>query len=85
LAALAGFLIAGLLATASSAAPNPGVPTDAGPKGPLSRTDAGRPTALPQKDGGSPSEDKEVVENLELLEHLQEADMLELLLPVRDH
>ena len=56
----------------------PGRARDAGPPLATSRHDAGpRPAQLHP-------EDVEVLENLELLEHLPESDVLELLLPVRD-
>jgi hypothetical protein len=51
--------------------------------------DAGGPVTASTLDGGPratplSAEDVEVVSNLELLEHLPESDVLDLLLPLRD-
>ncbi|MGO9829493.1 MAG: hypothetical protein ACLPJH_05090 [Myxococcaceae bacterium] len=50
--------------------------------------DAGRLLPKSSPDGGPPlsleAEDQAVVRDLELLEHLSEAELLEVLLPVRD-
>jgi hypothetical protein len=79
------------LAAASASEPQPAAPgarpSDAGP---ASRArDAGLPLARERGDGGPPAaplgvEDVEVLENLELLEHLPEGEVLELLLPSGD-
>ena len=81
-----GWLVAGVSAA------QPGAPEsstrDAGPRSLAQRTDAGGPLSARGRDGGAVSPikaaDQEVVDNLELLEHLPEADLLPLLLPVRD-
>lgn len=86
-AALATLCTALALAAASAAEPtaeagrdggNPARPQDGGGPLPVSAHDAGRTAA------GLSAEDLEVVENLELLEHLPESDVLDLLLPLRD-
>lgn len=62
-------------------APDAGVSSrarDAGPPFFLTALDAGRAAQALSL------EDREVLENLELLEHLPESDVLELLLPLRD-
>ncbi len=77
------FLLVGLtVAGASWALPwlDAGAPGDAGR---ARAEDAGHPAGLARGDGGTEL-DPEVVENLDLLEHLDEAQLLELLLPVRD-
>ena len=85
-------LCTALALTATSAADQraPGStprPPDAGS---LARAhDAGVPLAASTRDGGPrpvplSAEDREVVENLELLEHLPESDVLDLLVPLRD-
>ena len=79
---MVGWMVAGVSAAAQPAAPESST-WDAGP-----RTDAGGPLSARGRDGGAASPinaaDQEVVDNLELLEHLPEADLLPLLLPVRD-
>ncbi len=83
-------LVAGLtLAGASAAGPvGPGrAGADGGPAEP-GRADAGRPSPNASRDGGQAllldAQDQAVVRDLEGLEHLGEAELLELLLPVRD-
>jgi hypothetical protein len=80
-----------LLLAAASASEQPQAATsaraDAGP--PARARDAGLPFAATVRDAGPSAaqlrlEDAEVLENLELLEHLPESDVLELLLPVND-
>jgi hypothetical protein len=88
-AALATLCSALVLAAAAPAAqPAPAArPPDAG--APARARDAGPPLSAALRDGGTATlplgaEDLEVVENLELLEHLQESEVLDLLLPLRD-
>ena len=78
-------LLVGLtLAGASRASPWPRAGA-AGDAGPARVEDAGRPASSGPGDGGTAAElDLEVVENLDLLQHLDEAQLLEFLLPVRD-
>lgn len=62
--------------------PDAGIPAhahDAGPPPAASVRDAGPTAAAPMS-----TEDLEVIENLELLEHLPESDVLDVLLPLRD-
>jgi hypothetical protein len=85
-------LCSALVLAAASAAEQPssapGVrPLDAGV--PARATDAGVALSAAAHDAGQSAaplglEDLEVLENLELLEHLPESDVLELLLPVGD-
>jgi hypothetical protein len=80
-AALATLCSALLLAAAAARPPDAGAPSRA--------RDAGPPLCASPRDGGGAAlplgaEDLEVVENLELLEHLPESDVLDLLLPLRD-
>ncbi len=77
------FLLVGLTVAGASWAlplPDAGASGDAGP---ARAEDAGRLAGFAPGDGGTEL-DLEVVENLDLLEHLDEAQLLELLLPVRD-
>ncbi len=75
--ALVSLLVGWMVAGVSAAQPDAG-----------RRPDAGGPLSARGRDGGATSPlnaaDQEVVDNLELLEHLPEADLLPLLLPVRD-
>jgi hypothetical protein len=80
-----------LALAAASASEQPGAgrgarPPDAGV--PARARDAGTRPSATGRDGGAAEpfglEDLEVVENLELLEHLPESDVLEVLLPLRD-
>ena len=90
-AALTTLCTALALATTSAAEQAPAGstlhPPDAGTS---ARTgDAGALLAHSSRDGGPKApplsdEDREVVDNLELLEHLQESEVLDLLLPLRD-
>jgi hypothetical protein len=77
------------LAAASAAEPpaeDGGRPSDAGI--PARAHDAGRPLAASTRDAGpsaampTSAEDLEVIENYELLEHLPESEVLDLLLPL---
>jgi hypothetical protein len=90
-AALLSLCSALVLAAASASeqpASAPGAPPlDAGL--PAQARDAGRPLSTATRDAGQSAlplglEDLEVLENLELLEHLPESDVLELLLSARD-
>ena len=77
-----------MVAAVSAAAPAaPDLLQDAGQRAVAQGRDAGGPVSSSLGDGGgSPlsAADREVVDNLELLEHLSEADLLDVLLPVRD-
>jgi len=85
-------LCVGLALAAASASGQPSsVPTVRAPDAgvPHRARDAGLPALAAPGDGGArvqpwTLEDLEVVENLELLEHLPESDVLDLLLPLRD-
>ncbi len=83
-----GTLCGALALAAASAAehPAPAPATHPGDAGvPAAARDAGPHPSASAPDGGPlSSEDQEVVENLELLEHLPESDVLELLLPSSD-
>jgi hypothetical protein len=76
-----------LAGASASEQPTPAPRADAG--APSRTRDAGLPLATSSRDGGPSAaqlrlEDVEVLENLELLEHLPESDVLELLLPATD-
>ena len=82
LAAVAGALV---LVGATPAEPPPPVPVphtvDAGAAPVTRAADGGRSAAETAADGGPLSvDDLEVIENLDLLEHLPESDVLDLLL-----
>jgi hypothetical protein len=76
-----------LAAASASEQPAPGArPTDAGP---ARSRDAAPPPSAPGHDGGHAPrpftlEDVEVVENLDLLQHLPESEVLDMLLPLHD-
>ena len=87
-AALATLCTALAFAAASAAEPpaqDGGHPSDAGI--PARAHDAGPPLAASARDAGPAAaitaEDLEVIENFELLEHLPESEVLELLLPLQ--
>ncbi len=78
-----------LLAGASASEQPTPAPVHSDGGAPGRARDAGSPLAAARRDAGPSApplhpEDVEVLENLELLEHLPESDVLELLLPLRD-
>jgi hypothetical protein len=78
-----------LVASSAAEPPAPGPGAHLSDAGSLARPgDAGESRAPAERDGGKSApfnaEDLEVVQNLDLLEHLPESDILDLLLPLRD-
>lgn len=81
--------VLGLAAASASEPPLPAPAARADAGAPARARDAGLPLAASPGDGGPSAaqrhlEDVEVLENLELLEHLPESAVLELLLPATD-